>query len=100
MGEVVRLHLRVVTCRNTAVSQSETEGVVQSVPSFVALSSSAMIPALLHKTSIPSGNFCLISSAAFRTELKSIKSQSMAVIFASLNSALMVLNAASERSDL
>ena len=70
------------------------------MPSFVALSSSAMIPALLHRTSIPFGNCFLMAAAAFRTDSKLIKSQSMAVTVAFGFSFDIVLNAASERSDL
>ena len=67
---------------------------------MVALSSSAITPALLHKTSIPSANCCLTLSAAARTELKSMRSQSIDVTAACGNSSLMIFKAASDRSDL
>ena len=65
-----------------------------AIPSLVALSLSAMMPALLHRTSIPFENCDLTSSAAFRTELRSMRSQSTAVMDAFGNSSLSVFNAA------
>ena len=73
---------------------------VCTVPSLVARSSSAISPALLQRTSIPPENCALMESAAFRTESKSMRSQSIDVTFASGNSSLITLKAASERSDL